>query len=465
MPYDTTRDLPKPIKDKYSEHGQRAFLAAFNSAMSQYDGDESKAFAIAHAAAQKAEEKAKRGGKASEWESDWDETLKEMETDPLEELDWDEALLEAEESEEELYSFEPSPQEGKHIVSIILNWFKSKKDVSQGFKLLSNDKWVGWYTNAYQDRDGEWVSEKALARDVERKLQTRQFPELRFGHLAACKIGQAEVIAKVGRYMVGVGHFDNTPLATAIKSHIADSDHDWTMSHGFEYPPSSKVKGVYYDIDTFEISVLPAGIEANSLTLFAVKEGQMAETAIPHARPILNELKQALAGTGIDPEVLVQAGLAQTAASDKATGGNFKAVDMSAQPAQQGQQQMPMQQQNGQVVESAEHEQEEMSKMDKILELLTYLVKDEQKETQQQPPMQKTAQETQVDALTTAIKALTEKVERLEAEKVQQAKSVQDTALGGIIKDYLMNGSKGVEENAGYEGVNTVAHMAMGGKR
>lgn len=53
MPYDTISDLPKSQVDQYSHHQKEAFLAAFNDAMKEYDGDESRAFATAHAAAQR----------------------------------------------------------------------------------------------------------------------------------------------------------------------------------------------------------------------------------------------------------------------------------------------------------------------------------------------------------------------------------------------------------------------------
>jgi cation transport regulator len=54
MPYDKISDLPKSQVDQYSHHQKEAFLAAFNSAMDEYGGDESRAFAVAHSAAQKA---------------------------------------------------------------------------------------------------------------------------------------------------------------------------------------------------------------------------------------------------------------------------------------------------------------------------------------------------------------------------------------------------------------------------
>lgn len=56
MPYDSISDLPEDQVDQYSKHGRKAFLEAFNSAFDTYDGDESKAFAVAHSAARKADD-------------------------------------------------------------------------------------------------------------------------------------------------------------------------------------------------------------------------------------------------------------------------------------------------------------------------------------------------------------------------------------------------------------------------
>ena len=54
MPYHTVADLPKAQTDQYNAHQKDAFLEAFNNAYDQYGGDESRAFAVAHAAAKKA---------------------------------------------------------------------------------------------------------------------------------------------------------------------------------------------------------------------------------------------------------------------------------------------------------------------------------------------------------------------------------------------------------------------------
>jgi cation transport regulator len=55
MPYDTIDELPQTRVDQYSPHQKEAFLAAFNNAFEEYDGDEHRAFAVAHAAAKRAD--------------------------------------------------------------------------------------------------------------------------------------------------------------------------------------------------------------------------------------------------------------------------------------------------------------------------------------------------------------------------------------------------------------------------
>lgn len=54
MPYDKISDLPQSQVDQYDHHQKRAFLEAFNHALQEYDGDEHRAFAVAHHAAKQA---------------------------------------------------------------------------------------------------------------------------------------------------------------------------------------------------------------------------------------------------------------------------------------------------------------------------------------------------------------------------------------------------------------------------
>jgi cation transport regulator len=66
MPYSNISDLPKEQVDQYSLHQKHAFLEAFNNAYQEYGGDESRAFATAHAAAQRAPEREPEKGRERE---------------------------------------------------------------------------------------------------------------------------------------------------------------------------------------------------------------------------------------------------------------------------------------------------------------------------------------------------------------------------------------------------------------
>ena len=54
MPYRTVEDLPQAQVDQYNSHQKEAFLKAFNNAFREYNGDEHRAFAVAHHAAKQA---------------------------------------------------------------------------------------------------------------------------------------------------------------------------------------------------------------------------------------------------------------------------------------------------------------------------------------------------------------------------------------------------------------------------
>ena len=62
MPYRTIQDLPDEQVAKYTLHQREAFLKAFNNAYEQYHGNESIAFAVAHAAAKRAGRKQRESG-------------------------------------------------------------------------------------------------------------------------------------------------------------------------------------------------------------------------------------------------------------------------------------------------------------------------------------------------------------------------------------------------------------------
>lgn len=59
MPYEDRRDLPEQVRKplRHVPHAQDIYVAAFNSAIEEYDGDESRAHAVAWAAVKEQYEK------------------------------------------------------------------------------------------------------------------------------------------------------------------------------------------------------------------------------------------------------------------------------------------------------------------------------------------------------------------------------------------------------------------------
>lgn len=56
MPYKSISDLPEAQVDQYDQHQKKVFLEAYNNAYEEYGHDESRAFAVAHAAAKRSDD-------------------------------------------------------------------------------------------------------------------------------------------------------------------------------------------------------------------------------------------------------------------------------------------------------------------------------------------------------------------------------------------------------------------------
>lgn len=146
---------------------------------------------------------------------------------------------------------------------------KSDLTAPAGFKAFG-DHWFAWWSNSFEDRDGEWFAEKAIDEYVMRvDVGAVPYPELWFWHTPGTRFGQAEMVARRGHMAVAVGTFDDTPLGRAMKDAFAKGrGQDYGMSHGFVYDSGQKRGNVYHQFNTFELSVLPADVAANPYTAF-----------------------------------------------------------------------------------------------------------------------------------------------------------------------------------------------------
>lgn len=137
-----------------------------------------------------------------------------------------------------------------------------------GFKALG-DKWFAWWSNNFEDAEGEYFSEKAIDEYVRRvDVGAVPPPELWLWHTPGTRMGEAQWVGRIGHFAVAAGSFDATPAGTAAKAYFARGEGDNGMSHGFAYDPGQKSDGVYHQFNTFELSVLPREKAANPYTAF-----------------------------------------------------------------------------------------------------------------------------------------------------------------------------------------------------
>ena len=164
----------------------------------------------------------------------------------------------------------------KYDLDFIIDFIDKHSAYESGFKALNNDNWIAWYTNNFEDKEGEIVSLKAMQESIDAANKGEYpMPELWFYHLDGTRHGQADKLFLIGHFAVAIGTFDSeasNEFVSIMKSWY-DTQDNITVSQGFFYNPDMKKKGVYNWIRTREISSLPAGSEANEYTKFQVMQG------------------------------------------------------------------------------------------------------------------------------------------------------------------------------------------------
>lgn len=155
------------------------------------------------------------------------------------------------------------------------------KDIEQtGFKVVGNH-WLTVWSNNFEDRDGETFTAKAIDEYVTRvDAGIIDAPELWVWHAGkATAIGQAAWVGRHGHFLLAGGEFYGAPQAQTAKAYFTKHAKDTRVSHGFTYPQDKLVDKQYHQFNTFEISLLPKGVEANLYTsLEGVKEMALSET-------------------------------------------------------------------------------------------------------------------------------------------------------------------------------------------
>lgn len=184
--------------------------------------------------------------------------------------------------------------------------------------------WIGVSTNSYQDRDGEWVTQKAQGADVDRMNATGQYGTLDWWHtrLKAAdgreiplNIGDCTHATMIGRFRLESGTFYDDVVGEAF----ATSKTAYKMSLEFLYPHGEPARGQYHHVFTIRRSVLPADAASNSLTGFVTGQ-KAARTPLKEqemSKKTYERLKAMAAESGVDAVLQAIAGVSELDATAK----------------------------------------------------------------------------------------------------------------------------------------------------
>ncbi len=143
------------------------------------------------------------------------------------------------------------------------------EDDGTGFKVVGQH-WIATWTNAYKDRDEQFFPEAEIKAYIQRvAIGIAPLPELWIWHGGKqTRVGVAEQVDGHGRFGIAAGKFDDTPRGQKARAFyaVAKNAKDTRLSHGFTYPVKEFDGTHFKRFNTFEISLLPKGVEANLYT-------------------------------------------------------------------------------------------------------------------------------------------------------------------------------------------------------
>jgi len=147
------------------------------------------------------------------------------------------------------------------------NLLSRKEVLENGIKVDGNHFLITW-SNDFEDRDGEIFTRKAIDDYVDRTdAGPTPMPLIWVWHTGErTRVGEAEWVARQEHFLIAAGEFDDTPAAQKAKAYYAKNAKKTSVSHGFTYPQDQFDGKHYHAFNTFEISLLPRGVEANRYT-------------------------------------------------------------------------------------------------------------------------------------------------------------------------------------------------------
>ena len=137
-------------------------------------------------------------------------------------------------------------------------------------------RWVALSSNAYEDTDGEIVSRKALAQDVEFSEVLGDYGTLDWWHIPALALGVCDFRALHGNVLIESGTFNDARVGEAVSHKANDLQVSLTFYHPHDEPDA---QGVFNNIRTTARALLPRGRAANLLTAVPAVTGKESDMA------------------------------------------------------------------------------------------------------------------------------------------------------------------------------------------
>lgn len=155
----------------------------------------------------------------------------------------------------------------RRLMQRLRDLLPKRKQFATGLKVVGNH-WVITWSNNFEDRDGEIFTQKSIDRYVARvDMGVVPTPEWWVWHTSGkTRIGQASWVGRHNHFIIAAGEFDDTPQAHAAKAYYQKHAHETGVSHGFTFPVEKFDGKHYHEFNTFEVSTLPRGAEANRFT-------------------------------------------------------------------------------------------------------------------------------------------------------------------------------------------------------
>lgn len=158
-------------------------------------------------------------------------------------------------------------------------------------------RWVLISSNAFQDRDGEVISQKALEADVERADRTGEYGPLLYWHMDGApddqgrptprvQLGDCDFNAMHNRMLIESGTFKSAQIGEHFQALMPTQG----VSIGFRHPISEPgPDGVFQTALRYERSILPIKYASNLLTAVvpAHKETNMLKEKVTALRQVL----------------------------------------------------------------------------------------------------------------------------------------------------------------------------------